>query len=68
MAEKDTYNVEESYSGAHPRYVDPSGVESKEGRIAEAAALYGDIQTAEEYGYVTRGYVERVPKQASLVN
>lgn len=59
VADKDAYNVDESYNGngAHPQYVDPSGVESKEGRITEAAALYGDIQTAEEYGYVTRGYV-----------
>lgn len=26
-------------------------------RMGEAADMYGDIQTAEEYGYVTRGYV-----------
>jgi amino acid transporter len=57
MADKDTYNVDETYNGTQPHYVDPSGIESKEGRITEAAALYGDIQTAEEYGYVTRGYV-----------
>ena len=60
MAEKDAYNVNEYYHGngeVHPQYVEPSGVESKQGRIAEAAALYGDLDTAEEYGYVTRGYV-----------
>jgi amino acid transporter len=58
--EKDQYNVNESvedYNGhAHAAYVDPrTGVESKQGRIAEAADVYGNIETAEEYGYVTRG-------------
>ena len=33
------------------------GSEAKTGRNNEAAAIYGDIETAEEYGYVTRGYV-----------
>lgn len=57
-AERDSYHANESYNGTRPQYVDPStGIESKEGRMIEAAALYGDIQTAEEYGYVTRGYV-----------
>lgn len=55
--DKEAYHVDESYNGAHPQYVGDNGVESKEGRINEAAAMYGDIQTAEEYGYVTRGYV-----------
>jgi hypothetical protein len=27
----------------------------KAGKVAEAACLYGDIQTAEDYGYVSRG-------------
>ena len=26
-------------------------------RVNEATELFGDVQTAEEYGYVTRGYV-----------
>ena len=59
MAEKDQYNVNESpdYNGhTHNAYVDPhTGIESKTGRITEAADIYGDVQTAEEYGYVTRG-------------
>ncbi|CZR53101.1 probable general amino acid permease [Phialocephala subalpina] len=62
MAEKDAYNVNEYHHGngeVHPQYVEPSGVESKQGRIAEAAALYGDLDTAEEYGYVTRGLKSR---------
>ena len=61
--EKDGYIAHESadYNGhGQPQYVDPAtGIESKQGRIIEAAGLYGDIDTAEEYGYVTRGYVQR---------
>lgn len=57
--EKDQYNVNESqdYNGhVHNTYVDPNnGIESKQGRLEEAADLYGNIETAEEYGYVTRG-------------
>lgn len=57
---KEQYNVSttaEDYNGhAHAQYVDPgTGVESKTGRMTEAADIYGDIETAEEYGYVTRG-------------
>ncbi|KAF8858960.1 hypothetical protein BDZ45DRAFT_590539 [Acephala macrosclerotiorum] len=62
MAEKDAYNVNEYHNGngeVHPQYVEPSGIESKQGRITEAAALYGDLETAEEYGYVTRGLKSR---------
>jgi amino acid transporter len=58
--EKEQYNVNEvgdTYKGhPEPTYVDPAtGIESKSGRITEAADLYGDVETAEEYGYVTRG-------------
>jgi len=63
MAEKDQYNINESqdYNGhAHAVYVDPqTGIESKTGRMVEAAGLYGDVETAEEYGYVTRGLKSR---------
>ena len=70
--EKDAYNVNEAadyngnegadYNGhAQAQYVDPTtGIENKQGRITEAAGIYGDIETAEEYGYVARGYVQRV--------
>jgi amino acid transporter len=61
---KEQYNVNESpdspdYNGhANAQYVDPAtGIESKQGRITEAADVYGNIETAEEYGYVTRGFV-----------
>ncbi len=57
--EKDSYAVNESpdYNNGHVHqtYVDPSGIQSKEGRLQEAADVYGNIETAEEYGYVTRG-------------
>lgn len=58
--EKDSTHVGESpdYNGhGTPHYVDPSGVESKEGRLAEAVGIYGNVEIAEEMGYVTRGYV-----------
>ena len=57
--DKEQYNISEStdYNGHHgPSYVDPrTGIESKEGRMIEATDIYGNIETAEEYGYVTRG-------------
>lgn len=60
--EKDPAYINESpdYTGnGRTTYVDPAtGVETKTGRIIEAGELYGNIETAEEYGYVTRGYVQ----------
>jgi len=57
MAEKDNNLVADATDyGRRPSYIDPvTGIENKQGRITEAAGLYGDIETAEEYGYVTRG-------------
>jgi hypothetical protein len=59
MSEKEQYDVRATpdYNGhATASYVDPAtGIESKSGRILEASDLYGNIETAEEYGYVTRG-------------
>lgn len=34
-------------------------VQDKGMRMGEAADVYGDIGSAEEYGYVTRGLVDR---------
>lgn len=56
--DKGAYNVEpkEAYGHDAPPYQDPAGiVETKGIRMGEAADMYGDIQTAEEYGYVSRG-------------
>ncbi|KAI9748025.1 MAG: hypothetical protein M1835_001909 [Candelina submexicana] len=62
MTEKAAYEVEE------PGYDSPNGggngvrsgsVDEKGARINEAAELYGDIQSAEEYGYVSRGLKSR---------
>lgn len=47
--EKDPENVVES--NGHPEPDDPADGT----RVNEAKDIYGDIQTAEEYGYVTRG-------------
>jgi len=63
MSEKEQYDVSATpdYNGhATAAYVDPgTGIESKSGRILEASDLYGNIETAEEYGYVTRGLKSR---------
>ncbi|MCJ1415705.1 hypothetical protein MMC32_002037 [Xylographa parallela] len=43
-----------------PAYDDPARiVEDKGVRMGEAADMYGDLDTAEEYGYVTRGLKSR---------
>lgn len=58
--EKEPYghSPEGKYSNESPPYEDPSSVvERKGGRIGEAADMYGDVATAEDYGYVTRGCV-----------
>jgi amino acid transporter len=64
---KEIYVVNEvsAYDGrASEHYVEPvSGVESKSNTLNEAGETYGNIQTAEGYGYVTRGYdSEPVPE------
>ncbi|KAI9715363.1 MAG: hypothetical protein M1812_006008 [Candelaria pacifica] len=57
-----------AYAAEAPGYDSPSGsgngvrngsVGEKDARINEAAELYGDIQSAEEYGYVSRGLKSR---------
>ncbi|KAH0566536.1 hypothetical protein GP486_000077 [Trichoglossum hirsutum] len=51
------YNTEKDIV---PDYDDTHRLSSvKDHRIGEAAELYGDIQTAEEYGYVSRGLKSR---------
>ncbi|KAI9866114.1 MAG: hypothetical protein M1813_001675 [Trichoglossum hirsutum] len=51
------YNTEK---GTGPAYDNTRRLSSvKDYRIGEAADLYGDIQTAEDYGYVSRGLKSR---------
>jgi amino acid transporter len=61
---KETYTVDDYNGHSHATYVDPvSGVESKAGVLSEAGEIYGNLQTAEEYGYVTRGQVALLNSQ-----
>jgi len=60
--EKDQYVLDEQpdYNGngvnTDGAFVQDAG---RHGRLNEAADLYGNAAEAEEYGYVTRGYVLR---------
>jgi amino acid transporter len=57
--EKETYTVDA------PLYDDPARiVEDKGMRMGEAADVYGDIQTAEDYGYVSRVCFEELARPA----
>ena len=50
--EKDQFNV----TSEAPPYDDVARiVEDKGIKMSEAADAYGDLQTAEDYGYVSRG-------------
>lgn len=53
MDPKEPTYAAEKYSDESP---DPSSVVEERGiRIGEAADMYGDLASAEEYGYVSRG-------------
>ena len=55
----DAYEAEK-YSNESPHSDDPTRVvEEKRIRIGEAADMYGDLASAEEYGYVSRGLKSR---------
>lgn len=59
MDSKEPTYATEKYSNESPPMEDPSRVVEEKGiRIAEAADMYGDLASAEEYGYVSRGYVD----------
>lgn len=48
------------YTTEAPPYDDPSRVIEQKGmKMGEAADVYGNIQTAEDYGYVSRGLKSR---------
>lgn len=49
-------DVHEMGSPTYPdEYVQSNGQESHKAAISEGAELYGNVEEAEEYGYVTRG-------------
>jgi amino acid transporter len=56
MDSKEPTYAAEKYSNESPPMGDPSRVVEEKGiRIGEAADMYGDLASAEEYGYVSRG-------------
>ena len=59
---KGVYTVNETEAEKcydHATTIDtPPSMEIKDARLMEAAELYGDIETAQKYGYVARGYVQ----------
>lgn len=67
MPEKDYYEMMELektrtesalYNDPSRMYDDPYRITAERGlQLGEAADMYGDVDTAEEHGYVTRGYV-----------
>ena len=67
MPEKDTYEMMELektitesalYDGPSRMYDDPHKITAEWGlQLDEAADMYGDVNAAQEHGYVTRGYV-----------
>lgn len=70
--EKEDYNVApmRRRSDESPIYDSAARiVEEKGARMGEAADMYGDLETAEEYGYVSRGYVseEKRKKEKKIV-
>ena len=69
MPEKDSYEMVEIektrtesslYDGPSRPYYDPYRITAERGlQLGEAADMYGDIEIAEQHGYVTRGYVSK---------
>ena len=60
--EKEAYNVApaEKISNDSPGYTNAERIVEEKGvRMGEAADMYGDLETAEDFGYVSRGYVEQ---------
>jgi len=59
---KSHYDVSygERYGDSPTGSADPSRIVQEKGiAMGEAADMYGDLTTAEDYGYVSRGYVEQ---------
>ena len=63
MSSKGTYELDpvppltkisDIYDDESTRNVSPVTTDEKDSRLYEAIDVYGDIQTAEDYGYVSR--------------
>lgn len=54
MSEKEQYVIHDGSDHGHNQTIKDI-VEQKGEAIGEAADIYGDVQTAEQYGYVERG-------------
>ena len=78
MPEKDSYEMMELEKSRTESalcddpsrmYDDPYRITAERGlQLGEAADMYGDVQTAEEHGYVTRGYVNRALGRRHIVD
>lgn len=59
VGETGAYNGNGAENGNHPGLEqEQHHLGGKHGNLDEAADLYGNAQEAEEFGYVTRGYVD----------
>lgn len=58
------YTVRPNNSDASAVQYEEKAGSRDEARTNEAKDIYGDVQTAEEYGYVSRGYVCTSAKSA----
>ena len=78
MPEKDSYEMMELektvtesalYDEPSRMYDDPSRITTERGlQLDEAADMYGDVQTAEEHGYVNRGYVREALDNGAAID
>lgn len=78
MPEKDSYEMMELektrtgsalYDDSSRMYDDPYRITAERGlQLGEAADMYGDVETAEEHGYVTRGCVDKVSGDWDAIN
>jgi yeast amino acid transporter len=61
MEDKKAYNIGEESESPVPQYERKGSVAENRRDVAvgEAAEIFGDVQTAEQYGYVERGLKSR---------
>lgn len=68
MADIDQEKAQYTVGAESPDHGVKEIVERKGAALGEAADLYGDVQTAEEYGYVERGLKSRHIQFIALVS